>query len=385
MVTPCRGGWSGGHGSRVLMCGMGRVWFALANYIVMRIWTKSRMEVPRHYQRDFEGIASPDVRVIPMMEIKTDKILDGKHIAVAVSSSDNDAVIGRICWYTICELLVPTEKLYELLQKNNIPKDMYPSEPRASDCFKKAIQKVSQKNPDYIFTEERIVDVGKVTVNPNTRLLVSKEKKTEDTLPVIGVWSYDKDTETIIPTLIDKERADKFAEISNQVMTTYETLRTNFDEKNVRDMIRSILYKTYAVSMRDKGSIYFVSSEYTDILIGIANVINSLRPYAIQVPSEMVTIPVIDTEDMRNLISIKFEQEVVNDVKSMLVEITDIIHNPDATVLPCKYKQYAERLKYLRQMAEKYKVHIEVVSENVNTQLDILQKQLVKLADKIKN
>ncbi len=308
-------------------------------------------------------------------------------IKIAPTTSEREkAELGRICWFTICELLAPVDDVYALLIRHGIPREYYPKKPRPVDCFKKAIQKISVKPQNYMITEERIIDGCSIKVNTHTRLLVSKGiGEEEKALPVVGKWTYSENDETIIPTLINKAHEKEFVDLTNALLNTFYTLKNHYDEKNIRDMLRNILKKTYAISMKENGSIYFINRQYENILLGVANVINSLKSYKITRPSEMVTIPVKDTEEQRKLVCFKFEEEIISGINDMLAEIIQLKNEANLKITTSDYKKYAEKVKYYKEMTEKYKQYIEITSEKVEIQLDVLQKQVIKLSESIED
>jgi len=317
--------------------------------------------------------------------LPTDIKIQGQQIAISTDSEH--ALIGRIVWYTITEMIVPIDALAELFKKYNIPREYFPKEPRPVDCFKNAVAKYAQKHLEYLFTDEVIVENGKQKRNSHTKYLVNREKDpNSNALPIIAMWSFDPDTETIVSQLIDQSKQEIYTHIDSEIKALYDTLRTHFFEKDIRDMVRYILYRTYAISMRDKGTIYFVPIEYNDLIVSLSKLVAELNKYIATTKSECVTIPVIRTDELRDLVIVKYEEEVLTEIEKMLKDITEILHDPTVKLTPSEYKQYADKLNHYKKLKAKYDEQLSYQSKKVETQLDVLVKQLEALIfnDKVK-
>jgi len=317
--------------------------------------------------------------------LQTDLKIHGQRIAVTTDSEH--ALIGRIVWYTITEMIVPIDDLRTLFERYNIPKEYFPNEPRPIDCFKNAVTKYAHKHTEYLFTDEVIVENGIHKRNSHTKYLVNREKDpNSNALPIIAMWTFDQETETIVSHLIDESKLEIFMQIDNDIRTLYDTLRTHFFEKDIRDMVRQVLYKTYAISMRDKGTIYFVPIEYNDIIVNLSKLVNELNRYIIKTKSECVTIPVIRTDELRDLVIVKYEEEVLSEIEKMIKEVTEILQDPTSKIYASQYKQYADKLNHYKKLKAKYDEQLNYQSKKVETQFEVLTKQLETLifSDKVK-
>lgn len=317
-----------------------------------------------------------------MNELKEATVGDQK--MMAVEDETRVPVLGRFFWTTIGKMLVPIEDLGRLFDELRIPREYFPKPPRAIDCFKIATKE--QESNEYLVEDEETIDKGVKKKNSRCRLFVSRvhDVKTES-LPIIGKWVFKDDT--ISQVTVDEDKRDAFLPASQKVDARYTQLKTSFTDKDIRDMLRVAINKMHPTMMRPSGAVYFVLEENRDLLTKFSNLITMLNEKygTSEYISELTTIPILDTKKMRELVTFKFTGECLGKIEEMLPAIVEILKDESKEIVPSQYKNYIDTLNYIKESKEKYAQVLGFLTEKVDVQLQILEQQLLQLAERVKH
>ncbi len=315
--------------------------------------------------------------------------------------------LGNLLWYTVGGMEIPIERMKELFKKHGVPEKYLPKEPRTVDAFKSASKE--QENEKYIVVDGEVeIEVpvepkprgkqGKdVKVKTKTvlrkdakyRLFVNKEAtKDTESLPVVGTWKFDHDTGKITATSIDTNgREADFKAATENLLRRYEILKTHYTDKDIRDMLRTIVHSMNSISLRPSGAVYFAPIEHEKLLISVSNLIEEIANEFSKTgtKSEMTTVPVVDTKKQRDLIYVKFETEAIAEIEKMLVETTSLLKKQGAEIVPSKFREYCEALDYIKQNKAKYEALLQQTLDKTQAQLDILQQQLMQVSERVRS
>ncbi|MCJ7816357.1 MAG: hypothetical protein MUP55_00735 [Candidatus Aenigmarchaeota archaeon] len=323
-----------------------------------------------------------------------DTKIEGKKVHAA-TKADDKGVMGRLFWYTVGGCLVPCEELKDKWTKLGLPAEWRPNDPRPSDVFKQATKSVEEeehvkvKDEDCIATY--IVEPAKSTarIRHVVRLLKKDKKEGAKEKPFntqdVGEWELDDDDKIVVRLYVtDEAIVKKFDKMTVEVRKTYNTLKKSITENDLRYVLKEAIHRMPYILLRPSGGVYFVPNECTQRLEQFSKLLKWVsESYSTTAfKSELWQIPLV--QESRDLVYEKFQDDVIERINKVFTEITDIVAKEDATVYPCKFKEYMETLEHISETYHRYTELLDDDITTVKSKMDILKEALVKLQTKVK-
>ena len=274
-------------------------------------------------------------------------------------------VLGNLLFYSLSDMKVSESDLFTVFSQCNLPID-YIRKISPSDVFRRATSSVKNKViffPDpatglYLKTK---VDIDEVRCDDQgiKRIVGIKrinEANEDVSYEQIGIAVFDRAHPSLSSfTLVQPyfgipECEDIMLEIENNFndWCVYHTKDT------VRNIVNRIVQDTHPVSLTPTGLCKFVPKSHRDILYGLKEAIGELQQYSSQTSGNfMEIIPVIDTEEQRNLIKNASELELKDNLFAFTQELKEVLQN--RTILPAKtVTSYLNRFKTLKEQVDDY-------------------------------
>lgn len=314
-------------------------------------------------------------------EKRTDVKINDKKIAVVQKEDSN--FLGRIFWYTIAEADIPVDELEELYRELGIDKQYFPKTLRDDNVFK-IVTKMAEHKGKFVYNDETIEYEDLIRDLKGTRILVRETKSDKLKHPQIGEWKLEGGE--IESKLYDKRFKEEFDRITKLVKANFKKYKVTYRGKNIRDTLRDAIYTMNHIQLRPSGGVYFIPEIYSQIMDRFSELIRVInKRYKVSTwNSELITIPVIDTEPQRDMIMYKYEEETANTIDKVLVEVTEVLKDDDATITPAKYGKLIEQLNYMKDTKQKYEDLLEKKLSKTEEGLKFLNQQLVQLTSKVK-
>ncbi|OUM85382.1 MAG: hypothetical protein BAA01_03745 [Bacillus thermozeamaize] len=258
---------------------------------------------------------------------------------VAVKQSVGDvSIIGHLTWYSLSEMLITRDELKKKMVEAGLGEGFMPHEIRLPDAFRRATSKkfrhrISEAVVENYLFREVASDNRMIQRNIVCEVVDQKGRR----------LAYDGAAATLV---LDKTSAkvtvsaiSRLAEeLARDAVTKFEIYRHNYGTNTIRSVIMSILKSMAPTPVRPSGGVYFVPARHTDRLEAMLRFVKLLDH------GEGEKVPLIDTTDMRNLIT----RKLLDHLRETLRACEEGVSNQ----LP--KGQMKEILEHARQVAQDY-------------------------------
>ncbi len=322
--------------------------------------------------------------------MKGNASLGGEQLKAVAEESDSE-ILGRLFWTSVGGLLINEDTLSRYYRNLDIPMEYFPSEIKNKSAWKRATKEMETKE-----TETMIVNGDEMAVvteymmrkmDRNERHLV-KEVRREDKgrLEYKEIVSFEFDNEADTPrwkTLdvdykVAKEKAEEF-------QSKYKKLKNHYTDKQIRYQLRKTFNDLNKILMRSTGGVYFVTEKHADLLIKFRKLLKKLNEHhgTTNFSSALYQVPVISTEDQKDMISEKLTEDTVEKASNLMEEIQDIIESDD-DITAKRYQRIVEDIHDLEHRKKEYEDTLSMKLKTCEQQEKILKRKLNDLIPKVK-
>lgn len=271
--------------------------------------------------------------------------------------------LGRLCWYTVPEgVRVDQLELTTAFNVAGVDPRYLPQPIRPVDAFRRATsdaerQRLPVPAEKGVFVNFLVREVAR-DKDSVTRQVV---RETVDgnmkrlSYAVVAELSLDREsggmeTHTWLAS-------PELADVLEQAGWLYEQYRNCYSGDHVRRLIRTILHSMSPTAVRPSGGVYFVPEGYGDELAALSRLATLLN-------CEFFTVPLVDADDVRQMVHDKFADQVQEAVRSMTKvlregnpsskEVANLLDSAKGLLDQVReYEQLLERsLSYLRRDVE---------------------------------
>jgi len=221
-----------------------------------------------------------------------------KNVA-AVQSSVGVSIIGHLVWYSLSEMLITREELRQKMANAGLDEKWMPHEIRLPDAFRRATndkyrRRVSEGIVENYLFREVVSDDRVVQRNIVCEMVDQKGRR----------LAYDPAAATLV---LDRTSASVAvsaasplaAELAREAVAKFDIYRRNYGSQTIRSVLANVLKSMAPTPVRPSGGVYFVPAQFADRLEALIRFVHSLDG------GEGEMVPLIDTSDMRNLVSRK--------------------------------------------------------------------------------
>ncbi len=297
---------------------------------------------------------------------------------VAAVSQQENGILGHLVWYSISEMFVPRDELRQRLVDAGIGEGYMPRPISGADAFRKASSAVEGKDVlpawnEHISLNVLVRDVarGKNYVQRNLVLeFLDKEHKELSYDSEEAVLVFDKTTNTIDVA----KCSDQATAIVDQIKDNFQLFLNNHDSQALRSICTKYLWSLNPISVRPSGGIYFVPFQYEEQLKRLVDFLSSFEKGR----TEAYTIPLINTEEQRDMVKAKIAEHLNNTLTEMAVMLKQPkkIEKGKANIL-------LNNAKFVLENFRDYKEALNDELRNMDFTLDLIQQQMVCLLDRI--
>lgn len=303
--------------------------------------------------------------------------------------------LGAIWYGTFHRLEVPHDDLVKFAKEVGLGENWIPKATRPHDAFKQACREWEQQTVEAVakgkakienvIHEYRIMEVpDKPRARDWVRITTHPGAKPSKT--ALGRFEFDEHDAVVVSVYDEAEKAGlakSVRETGEQIKARTEVLKKCLIERDVRELARRVLENVNQLKLRD--GLYFVPREHAELVEKLEALVEKLQPYhKLAEVSELKSIPYPDTEKLRKLIFVKFEGQTLGEIQAMLEAITPVLKS-GAVYPKAAFVQLSRELERIKKAKEQYGTLLENTMATVDVQLEVLQKQLVKLADQLES
>ena len=288
-------------------------------------------------------------------------------------------LLGNLLFTNLIDMKIPVADLISIFQSNNIP-DSYVRTISEADAFRRASSSI--KNRILLLnaaTEKVRVEVDEVKSDYEGIKRIIGVKKVDEvaediSYQPVGEIIFNRANNLCIATpLFAPGDVDYQAirDLCDEVENKYQDWSVYHNKDTVRNIINRIISDTHPVNLMPTGLCKFIPQTSTDLLYNLKQALTEMQSYA-STPTMnrniMEIIPVIDTEEQRNLIEKNFTAEITDELFSFTQELKDVLQKKQ--VLSTRTANaYIEKFNILKAKAKEYESLLGIYVDSIYTQI----------------
>lgn len=292
-----------------------------------------------------------------------------------------DMLLGNLLFTNLIDMKIPVSDLTGIFQANNIP-ESYVKNISQADAFRRASSSI----------KNRILYVSGTNGNDKVRVEVDEVRNDPDSIKrIIGIKRVDEVQEDIqyepageiifnrtggvcvATPYAQPGDADYqiFRDLCDEVEDKYADWSVYHNKDTVRNIINRIITDTHPVNLMPTGLCKFIPSGSADMVYNLKTALGEMSAYAVSPNSGrniMEVIPVIDTEEQRDLIEKNFTAEITNELFSFTQELKDVlVKRPTLSVRTAA--SYVDKFNILKAKAKEYESLLGIYVDSIHQQI----------------
>ena len=290
-----------------------------------------------------------------------------------------DMLLGNLLFTNLIDMRIPVADLISIFQSNNIP-DSYVRTISEADAFRRASSSI--KNRILLLnaaTEKVRVEVDEVKSDYEGIKRIIGVKKVDEVAEDISyqpvgeiIFNRTNNLCTATPLFAPGDvDYQAIRDLCDEVENKYQDWSVYHNKDTVRNIINRIISDTHPVNLMPTGLCKFIPQTSTDLLYNLKQALTEMQSYA-STPTMsrniMEIIPVIDTEEQRNLIEKNFTTEITDELFSFTQELKDVLQKKQ--VLSTRTANaYIEKFNILKAKAKEYESLLGIYVDSIYTQI----------------
>ena len=290
-----------------------------------------------------------------------------------------DMLLGNLLFTNLIDMRIPVADLISIFQSNNIP-DSYVRTISEADAFRRASSSI----------KNRILLLNAAT--EKVRIEVDEVKSDSEGIKrIIGIKKVDEVAEDISYQPVGEiifNRANNLCtatplfapgdvdyqtirDLCDEVENKYQDWSVYHNKDTVRNIINRIISDTHPVNLMPTGLCKFIPQASTDLLYNLKQALIEMQSYA-STPTMsrniMEIIPVIDTEEQRDLIEKNFTAEITDELFNFTQELKDVLQKKQVLSIRTA-NAYIEKFNILKEKAKEYESLLGIYIDSIYTQI----------------
>jgi hypothetical protein len=317
------------------------------------------------------------------------KNINTDNLLVLDNKEFETSFLGRILWFTISDMKVTYGQLQQAFSSAGIDEKYLPKPISPRDAFRRATKiaeakRITLNNEQYLNLLVREVKMSNdEIVRQLVREVVDSKNVRLEYLPVANM-KLENDTNFITEPLVPEY--DMYIDETKallKVENAFDMCKDNYNGRHVRELVQSILNGCDPVSVRPSGGVYFTPEKYAGTVQALSSMVQELSQYSITCErSRLWSIPVIDAQEHRVMVTESLEDQVKNDSQSLVAEMAKMLKE-GRTVTQRTAEQYINKVKDLRKLVAKYEDMLSTEILSVQSSMDIAMQQARKMLENV--
>ena len=288
-------------------------------------------------------------------------------------------LLGNLLFTNLIDMRIPVADLISIFQSNNIP-DSYVRTISEADAFRRASSSI--KNRILLLnaaTEKVRVEVDEVKSDYEGIKRIIGVKKVDEVAEDISyqpvgeiIFNRTNNLCTATPLFAPGDvDYQAIRDLCDEVENKYQDWSVYHNKDTIRNIINRIISDTHPVNLMPTGLCKFIPQTSTDLLYNLKQALTEMQSYA-STPTMsrniMEIIPVIDTEEQRNLIEKNFTAEITDELFNFTQELKDVLQKKQ--VLSTRTANaYIEKFNILKAKAKEYESLLGIYVDSIYTQI----------------
>lgn len=323
----------------------------------------------------------------------------------AAADLPDEAFLGQLVFFTISESDVAMATMASEVANRGLRSTTLKKRIRPIDAFKKAVNEIAVKFPTQPGARHSILvrPVGQDSQTSHRHVVLERAvfglgKRRHVVYDPLAAVVYDRGTRQKDGTIVDDHievtinqtlggyvlNADEQLWVDQHIgvdgaklVERYQHWRSHLDSHTVRAFVRDYITLMGGIQAKAQGGVYFVPQRHADELAKLADLVQHIG-------SEMHTVPLLDIVHQRKFLVQTFERETIDEVDSLMVEFSKILHNPARTITKATYDEYVKRTVDLVNLVDDYTALLDDNLDGARLRVQAVTQQAVTLRDRIK-
>ena len=293
-----------------------------------------------------------------------------------------EMILGNLLFTNLCDMKMSENELLNIFKSNNIPLN-YVRKISGADAYRRATASV--KNDSIIITEasgdkrKAKLEVDEVRCDNNSIKRIIGIKRVDQTNEDIAYDSiievvFLRDTNSIgaiiaVPTSDTNYRT--YQDIADTITDRYNDWSVYHNKDTIKNVINRIIYDTHPINLMPTGLCKFTPASSSTLLYNLKNALQEMSAYRLNHNSHgniMEIIPVIDTDEQRNLVQENCSAEITEECLELVMDLKDIIANKK-TLTTRAATGYVEKFRLLKEKTQDYENLLNVYMEAIHAQI----------------
>ena len=288
-------------------------------------------------------------------------------------------LLGNLLFTSLIDMKIPVADLISIFQSNNIP-DTYVRTISEADAFRRASSSIKNRILFINAGTERVrVEVDEVKSDTDGIKRIIGVKKVDEvaediSYEPVGEIIFNRSNNVCVATpLLAQNNSDYqlIRDLCDEVENKYQEWSVYHNKDTVRNIINRIITDTHPVNLMPTGLCKFIPQGSTDLLYNMKAALIEMQAYACTPTMSrniMEIIPVIDTEEQRNLIEKNFTAEITDELFNFTQELKDVLQKKQ--VLSTRTANaYIEKFNILKEKAKEYESLLGIYVDSIYTQI----------------
>lgn len=291
-----------------------------------------------------------------------------------------DMLLGNLLFYNLTDMTVSENDLLDAFTNNNLSQS-YIRKISHADAFRRASSSIKNAKVDYVDDNNETFE-GRVNVDEvvNDQMYIKRivgvrvlnDQKEEVSYTQLGSLTYDRANDTC-STYLEPDAFSHVASINiliQQAASRYTTWSTYHNHDTVKNVINRIVDGMHPIALMPTGICKFIPKTSKDTLYGLKGLLNELSQYSDSGSGENTVeiIPILDTQEHRNLVGKMYEEEIKETLYNYSMELADIIKKKQ-TLSSRQAVTYLEKYKELSDKVKDYQGLLGTYTQNIHDQL----------------
>lgn len=291
-----------------------------------------------------------------------------------------DMLLGNLLFYNLIDMTVSENDLLDAFANNNLSQS-YVRKISHADAFRRASSSIKNAKVDYVDDNNDTFE-GRINVDEvvNDQMYIKRivgvrvlnDQKEEVSYTQLGSLTYDRANDRC-STYLEPDAFRHVASVNillQQAASRYTTWATYHNHDTVKNVINRVVDSMHPIALMPTGICKFIPKSSKDTLYGLKGVLNDLSQYSDTGSGENTVeiIPILDTQEHRNLVNKMYEEEIKETLYNYSMELTSILKQKQ-TLSSRQAATYLERYKELMSKVQDYENLLGTYTQNIQDQL----------------
>jgi hypothetical protein len=281
-----------------------------------------------------------------------------KAIAKTNKELDDSLLLGHLFFYTLGDIKISESELEAIFVKNGLDKK-YVKKINKIDAFRRATSKAKQAvTINYNGSQAKArLEMDEVRCDSDCVVRALGRKVIDEanealSYKTVGKIVFHRDNSTVTTSVNNSYIHEMdYTDVLDETVLRYNDWSVYHTKDTVRNMSNHVLESMYPVSLMPSGLCKFIPKASKDTLYALQGVIRDLSAYGNDCLFEVV--PVIDTEEQRELIDKSATKEIKEELYQFTQDLKQVI-TAKQTISTKSAVAYIEKFKALNAKAKEY-------------------------------